>query len=85
MNYTLLTREDFYPLGDRYPGDIYRTTNYRAKWTGEYRPPKKGEWYLSGAFITAFRAYNDLEHSHNIATIYKVRKVEYWEEVKDGS
>ena len=30
-----------------------------AKYTGEKRPPKKGEWYLSGARIVAYRAPND--------------------------
>ena len=27
---------------------------------GEKRPPRKGEWYLSGAVPTAYRAPNDL-------------------------
>jgi hypothetical protein len=28
--------------------------------TGEYRPPRAGEYYLSGAVPTAYRAPNDL-------------------------
>ena len=30
-----------------------------AIYTGETRPPKQGEWYLSGAIIEAYRAPND--------------------------
>jgi hypothetical protein len=33
-------------------------TRYLA--TGEFRAPKRGEYYLSGAIITAYRAPNDL-------------------------
>jgi len=31
----------------------------KAVATGEKRPPKKGEWYLSGATAEAYRAPND--------------------------
>lgn len=34
-----------------------------AKWSWQslgYRAPKKGEWYLSGAIVMAYRAPNDL-------------------------
>jgi hypothetical protein len=31
----------------------------KAVTTGEKRPPKKGEWYLSGAIVEAYRAPND--------------------------
>ena len=27
-----------------------------AEWTGEYRPPKAGEWFLSGAIVEAYKA-----------------------------
>ncbi len=41
--------------------------------TGEKRPPKKGEWYLSGAPVNAWRAPNDLTTSFYIAKLVKVK------------
>lgn len=35
--------------------------------TGEYRPPRKGEYYLSGAIVAAYRAPNDLSTAYWIA------------------
>ena len=35
--------------------------------TGEYRAPKRGEWYLSGAVIEAYQAPNDLDSAYWIA------------------
>lgn len=37
--------------------------------TPEFRPPRKGEWYLSGARIGAYQAPNDLTESFRIAKI----------------
>jgi hypothetical protein len=34
--------------------------------TGEKRPPRKGEWYLSGAIPNAYRAPNDLSIAYHI-------------------
>lgn len=31
-----------------------------------FRPPKKGEFYLSGAIIAAYRAPNDLSTSYHV-------------------
>lgn len=52
-----------------------------AKWTGERRPPRAGEWFLSGAIITAYQAKNDLNTSYHIAKLVKIRKVETIEEI----
>lgn len=72
-----------YPLGDRVPGVFgQEQNNYRAKYSGEFRPPNKGEWYLSGSIVAAYRAPNDLNTPFHIAILVKVRRVEYWEEVK---
>lgn len=46
----------------------------RAIWTGEFRPPKKGEWYLSGAIVEAYKAPNDLDTPRHIAKIANVRR-----------
>ena len=40
-----------------------------AKWTGEKRCPKKGEWYLSGSVIEAYKAKNDLAETRHIAKL----------------
>jgi hypothetical protein len=37
--------------------------------TGEKRIPRKGEWYLSGAIIEAYRAANDLSCEFYIARL----------------
>lgn len=42
-----------------------RDIRYRA--TGEYRQPRRGEFFLSGAIITAYRAPNDLSTPYWIA------------------
>jgi hypothetical protein len=62
-----------------YPGEFswWRkdTRDLRYKATGEFRPPKKGEFYLSGAIITAYRAPNDLGTAHWIAVPGKIQTV----------
>jgi len=45
----------------------------RAQWTGEFRPPKKGEWYLSGAVVEAYLAKNDLQSPYHLARLVRVR------------
>jgi hypothetical protein len=49
--------------------------------TGEKRPPKKGEWYLSGAIIHAYQAGQDLTCEYHIARLVKVRVVTVIEEI----
>ena len=51
-------------------GGLRRTV--RGKMTGEKRAPKKGEWYLSGADIAAYRAPNDLSTEYYIAKLVVV-------------
>jgi hypothetical protein len=50
-----------------YSGDI------RAISTGEKRMPKKGEWYLSGAVVEAYRAPNDLNTEFHIAKLVNTK------------
>jgi hypothetical protein len=47
----------------------------RAVWSGEYRAPKKGEWYLSGCegFERAYLAPNDLSTKYFIMKIAVVK------------
>ena len=37
--------------------------------TGEFRQPRKGEWFLSGSYIEAYRAENDLPTAYHIAKL----------------
>jgi len=87
---SVLQRGETYPLADqltlaeckrlgvRSPGGAIKEgdnwADVRAVWTGEKRPPLKGEWYLSGASINAYRAPNDLTMTFHIARLVKTRK-----------
>ena len=37
--------------------------------TGEFRKPKKGEWYLSGAIVEVYQAPNNLTIEFYIAKL----------------
>ena len=62
-----------YPVasGERIPRDLGRRSYVRARATGEQRPPRRGEWYLSGAIVEAYRARNDLTQTFHIATLVR--------------
>ena len=66
----------YYPIEERfiYPPPITGRPGYLAKYSGEKRCPWKGEHYLSGAHIMAYKAPNDLDTVYQIAKIVKVRK-----------
>jgi hypothetical protein len=66
---------DRIPLADR-PSDIFNQQDFRGKLTGEFRPPKKGEWYLSGAIPEGYRAPNDLTTSFHILKLVRIKKIE---------
>lgn len=55
------------------------TTSLHAIETSESRPPKQGEWFLSGASPAAYYAINDLAHIYPIARLVRVRRVTTWE------
>lgn len=46
-----------------------------AVYSGVKRPPRKGEWYLSGSSIAAYLAPNDLRSSYHIADLVVVKTV----------
>ena len=62
-----------YPIaeGERVDGIMIPRLRFLAVATGEKRPPKAGEWFLSGAIVEAYKATNDLTSSAPIATIHK--------------
>lgn len=72
-----------YPLKDYYIGYPLQH-KLRAVSTNEFRPPRKGEWYISGAIPEAYRAPNDLSTPYMIAHIVMVEKtiVETIKEIK---
>lgn len=39
--------------------------------TGEFRPPRAFEWYLSGAIVEAYKAPNDLSTPFHIAHLVR--------------
>lgn len=47
-------------------------TTFCGKYTGEKRPPLRGEWFLSGASVAAYRAPNDLSTPYHIAKLVRV-------------
>jgi hypothetical protein len=65
-----------YRLADYVPG-YPLATDLRAQETGEKRPPQKGEWYLSGAVVEAYRAKNNLSQAYYIVRIVRVKTVTY--------
>ena len=75
--------QKLYPLGDSHPkarfGYMRNTEhsdpNIMAINSHKYSCPRKGEWYLSGAAVQAFRAPNDLSYAYWIAKIVRVKKI----------
>ena len=49
--------------------------NVMAIGSKQFRCPKKGEWYLSGAIPGAYKAPNDLNTKYWIATLVKITEV----------
>ena len=92
------TPDTYYKLGDRHPNQksVYLPSidyapmpkngkHVKAAWGGEYRTPKKGEWYLSGCegFVTAYKAANDFIEGDNyfIAKVVEV-ETKTWTTIK---
>ena len=57
-------------------------TKVRAKRTKEFRFPRKGEWYLSGAIPEAYQAKSDLTTAYHICTLVKTETITHEIEVK---
>lgn len=68
-----------FPLADPVPTEVLAAArltsarNVRAAWTGEIRPPKRGEWYISGAVPEAYRAASDYTRAYHIARLVEIR------------
>jgi len=68
-----LSRSGRYRVADRPPGERRCVV---AQWTGERRPPKAGEYYLSGSLIEAYRAPSDLGAPYHIARLMVVERLQ---------
>lgn len=76
--YDLILNEELKTLGV----DPFHSTaasarrNIYAKWTGEIRCPLKGEWFLSGAIVVAYRAgSNNYTDKYPIARLVMTKTV----------
>lgn len=67
----------FYPLCNFLPEtELQRLgagsrQNVHAINTGKKRPPLKGEWFLSGAIVGAYRAEEDMSIPYSIAKLVR--------------
>jgi len=52
----------------------YSRRTLAAVRTGEFRTPKRDEWYLSGAIPEAYKAANDLGSKFHILKLVKVQR-----------
>ena len=77
--------QKLYPLGDGLSSEERKFFGVRLNdvWakdisavrTAQRRCPKKGEWYLSGAIPTAYKAPNDFSTEYLIAKLVKTETV----------
>ena len=50
-----------------------RANDHRIRSTGEYRNPRKGEWFISGAIPEGYLAPSDLSFPYFIGELVKVK------------
>ena len=70
-----VSREGFYPFTSA-SGISVPSQGWFA-WTGEKRPPRKGEYFLSGAIVEAYQAYSDLNTPYHIARPVELVKCQH--------
>jgi hypothetical protein len=61
-----------YPIADRLALAALLKKKIKGIATNEFREPKKGEWYLSGAPVECYQAPNDLTMKFRIAKLVVV-------------
>jgi hypothetical protein len=66
LNLEPIRTDNLYPVAEEHM-DKHR--HDRVIWTGEKRPPKAGEWYLSGSPIEGYIAPNALTQRHYIGRL----------------
>lgn len=55
-----------------------KASDFRVLATGEFRPPRKGEWYLSGAIIESYQAKANLLQPYHIGRLVRGKTVTRW-------
>ena len=70
----VLSIKVLYPLAFSLSDHNGANPNFKlAQWTGTIRPPKKGEYFLSGPVIAAYRALHDMADAYPIARLVEVQ------------
>ena len=65
----MVANVDHYLIGDWTGLGFSNRRHIRALFTGHVRPPRRGEWYLSGAIIEAYMALTDMTDARPIARL----------------
>lgn len=52
--------------------------SWRLVWTGEKRPPRAEEFYLSGAVVEGYVAKADMDRPYHIARVVPGKLVKEW-------
>lgn len=68
-----MKKGDLFPLAQEECVRYLTNKTHRIKYTGEKRPPKRGEWYISGAIAEGYLAPNDLSHPYHIGVLVRIR------------
>lgn len=48
---------------------LWKREEFRVSFTGEIRPPREGDWFLSGALIEGYRCVNDMSEARHIGRL----------------
>lgn len=73
MNSSKVRMGELYPVWRMdMPRGIVNAHSVRARWTGETRQPRLGEYFLSGAIVEAYRAYTNISTAFAIAELVTV-------------
>lgn len=67
-----IKKGDLFPASNPYSTLAPRGT-YRIQYTGEYRKPKKGEWYISGAPPEGYYSPANLDYPIHIGKLVRVK------------
>lgn len=75
----------YYPLSEGATAPISAGPRpfVRAKWNGEFRAPRAGEWFLSGAIVEAYEAFSDMNDYRHIVELVNTKDV-HWVVTKGG-
>lgn len=70
---------EYYPIahGEKIPYG-YERTSTRVKATEEFRPPREGEWFLSGSIIEGYPALCDMTTPYHIGVLVKGKVITRW-------